>query len=63
MIDVNLKTYPNDSTKAFKAYESQSKRNKEDFIVNIATLDYELSSPGKKSGGCKEYIDEGNIFY
>ena len=63
MIDVNLKSYPNDNSKEYKAYEQQSHRNKKDFMVNIATLDYELASPGKKNGGCMEYKEEGKSLY
>lgn len=59
MFTFNLKTYPNDNSFEYKLYEMQSKRNKQDYIDNVIRLDYELASPGKKSGGCQEYIDDG----
>lgn len=62
MLDFDLKTYPNDNSPDYKIYEDQFVRNKEDFIINVKTLDYELAHPGEKSGGCQEYMDECNYF-
>lgn len=58
MLEFNLKSYPSDTSIEYKTYELQKKRNELDFIANIKRLDYELASPGKKYGGCKEYKDE-----